>query len=140
MQPFFDLSELVCPHVYKRDGQLAWRYLNTDLLECLLIIRRDILAVPIVVNDKSHTQRGYRCNLCSLPKEATKKNKLYATAHFGQAVDFVPKGMTADEARKRISEKKDLLPCNIRIETGTSWVHFDTYDNGTDEKITYFKG
>ena len=62
VQEFFALSELVCPHVLKRDGEHAWRYLHTDLLRVLLWLRKEVLRVPLVCNTKTLKQRGFRCN------------------------------------------------------------------------------
>ena len=62
VQKFFALSELVCPHVLRRDGEQAWRYLHTDLLRVLLWLRKEVLRVPLVCNTKTLKQRGFRCN------------------------------------------------------------------------------
>lgn len=141
LNEYFLIPELVCQHVLQRDGEKCWRYLTTDALECLLIIRRDILKVPCTINTRTCTQRGYRCNLCDLVQAKSRKSQLYATPHFGQAFDVIPKGMAAEDARKQIEQNADLLPCNIRLEKDVSWVHFDTYDNGNAKtKVTYFKG
>ena len=120
---YFQVSELVCNHTYSAWGERSWQFLDTDYLHCLLIIRRDILQVPMVCNTKTATQRGLRCNRCELVKE---KGKVYLSSHIlGKAGDFTVKGMTAQEARSRIRNNAHLLPCNIRLENGVSWLHFD---------------
>lgn len=49
------------------------------------------------------------------------------SAHvLGKGGDFTVKGMTAEDARKKIRANAHLLPCDIRIERGVSWLHFDT--------------
>lgn len=139
---YFDLSELVCPDVLKKYGEQAWRFFDTALLHTLLVVRRDILKVPLYANDGvSFTQRGLRCNLCELNLNKTDSRNLYMSAHsLGKAVDMVSPKMTAQQMRDKIAEKADLLPYNVRIERDVSWLHIDTYDAGNGEKITYFNG
>lgn len=134
---YFQISELVCEHTHSKWGERAWQFLDTDYLHCLLIIRRDILQVPMTCNTKTSTQRGLRCNMCDMVKE---KKKVYLSAHIlGKAGDFTPKGMTAQEARSLIREKANLLPCNIRLEEGVTWLHFDVLPQyGVNQKIYGF--
>lgn len=79
----------------------------------------------MTVNTSTLTQRGYRCNLCEFVKSKTIANKLYLTAHNGNAFDFDVKGMSAEEARNKIKSNASLLPFPIRMEKGTTWVHVD---------------
>lgn len=136
---FFDISELVCPHILKKWKNDAWQFLDTDYLHVLLIIRRDILKSPMVGNNALHKQRGMRCNLCDMVKG---KKEVYLSAHlFGKAGDFTIKGMTTAQAIKKIAENEDMLPCPIRIELDVNWLHFDVRSNDkTTAKVTYFKG
>lgn len=139
---YFDLSELVCPDVLKQYGERAWQFFDTALLHTLLVVRRDILKVPLYANDGvSYTQRGLRCNLCESNMSKTDSRNLYMSAHsLGKAVDLVSPKMTAQQMRDIIAEKADLLPFYVRIERDVSWLHIDVYDTGNDEKITYFNG
>ena len=43
IKQFFSIEELVCPHVYRKWGQRAWQFLDTDFLYTLYIISKDIL-------------------------------------------------------------------------------------------------
>ena len=125
IKKFFGIAELVCDHTVKKWGERAWQFLDTDYLHALLIIRRDILKAPMWCNSKASNlhQRGLRCNLCQLV--ATKKVP-YLSAHIlGKAGDFTVEGMTAEEARSLIKANAHLLPCNIRLEGGVSWLHID---------------
>lgn len=138
LREYFNVKELVCPHCYAKWGERSWQFLDTMWLWCLLIIRRDILKVPMTCNDASHTQRGLRCNLCELVKS---KLRVYLTSHlFGKAGDFTAKGMTAQQARQKIIANADLLPCNIRLEAGVTWIHFDVLPQyGITDKVYVFK-
>ena len=138
LREYFNVKELVCPHCYAKWGERSWQFLDTMWLWCLLIIRRDILKVPMTCNDASHTQRGLRCNLCELVKS---KLKVYLTSHlFGKAGDFTAKGMTAEQARQKIIDNADLMPCNIRLEAGVTWIHFDVLPQyGITDKVYVFK-
>lgn len=134
---FFSIEELVCDHTLEVWNERSWQFINTDYLHCLLIIRRDILQVPMICNSGSAHQRGLRCNLCQIVKD---KKGLYLSAHkFGMAGDFTVVGMTAEQARTRIKEQQHLLPCPIRMEKGVSWLHFDVLPQyGITDKVYEF--
>ena len=138
VRKFFSVKELVCDHTFARWGEKSWQFLDTDYLHALLVIRRDILKVPMTCNFKGYMHRGLRCNMCEMVKAKTKN---YLSAHvLGKAGDFTPKGMTAAQARKMIQEKAELLPCNIRMEDGVSWLHFDVLPQyGVEDKVYLFK-
>ena len=143
IKDYFDIRELVCPHVHGKFGQYAWQFFDPRLLDTLLVIREKI-GKPIYVNNwdmgGNFSQRGFRCNICSLVKEKTALEKLYVTAHSqGMGVDFDVKGMTAEEVRKWIKDNQILLPYPVRIEEDVNWVHLDTRSDGF-RQITWFKG
>lgn len=137
LRAFFDVSELVCPHTFARFGEKSWQFFDTATLNTLLILRAEILRVPMTINADESTQRGLRCNLCSIVKS---QKKQYLSAHLmGKGFDVVSSQMTAQEMRDKIFENADKLPVPIRIEDGVSWLHFDTFDpsNGKN-KVTFF--
>lgn len=137
LRKFFQISELVCDHVFSAWGQRAWQFLDTAYLHNLLIIRRDILKAPMVCNHSAANQRGLRCNRCELVKE---KKTPYLSSHvLGQAGDFTVQGMTAREARSLIRNNANMLPYPLRMEGGVSWLHIDTLPQyGITEKIYEF--
>ncbi len=142
--PYFSIKELVCKHVYERYGEGAAMFLDDKLIETLNVIREQILCAPMTVNNwhagGNFTQRGLRCNICELVKNKTDAGRLYLSAHMlGKAVDCNADGMTAQEARRLIIDKQELLPYPIRLEDGVSWLHIDLYDNGKKEKVYLFK-
>lgn len=139
VKKFFDIDELVCDHTYAKWGEKAWQFLDTNLLWCLLIIRRDIIKLPLYCNGKKYHQRGLRCNLCP---EVKNKKQVYLSSHiFGKALDLtcgVP-SMTAEKMRQLIKANADLFPCNIRIEKDVSWLHFDVLTQyGITRKVYEF--
>ena len=141
VQQYFEIAELICPHVSARFGDNAWQFFDERLLDTLYAIRRN-LDLPIYVNNWAiggqFSQRGLRCNVCALVKEKTMLDKVYMTAHMqGEAVDFDVKGMTAEEVRTWLERNQVLLPYPIRVESGTTWVHIDLRNPGT-KKIIYF--
>ena len=137
VRQFFSIEELVCPHAYRKWGQRAWQFLDTDFLETLYVIRKDILGVPMYCNVGEHTQRGLRCNKC---KMVANKSVSYLSAHvLGKAGDFSVQGMTAEEARQKIIENADRLPHPIRMEANVVWLHIDVLEQyGIDEKVHLF--
>lgn len=139
VRKFFDIDELVCDHtVAAKQGDRAWQFLDTNYLHALLIIRRDILKAPMWCNSSTLHQRGLRCNLCQL---VAGKKVNYLSAHIlGKAGDFTVEGMTAEEARQRIKANAHLLPCNIRLEGGVSWLHIDVLpQDGVIAKVYEFR-
>ena len=137
LRAFFDVSELVCPHTFARFGEKAWQFFDTTTLHTLLVLRTEILRVPMTINAGDSAQRGLRCNLCSIVKG---QKKQYLSAHLmGKGFDVVSTEMTAEEMRKKIVENADKLPVPIRLERDVSWLHFDTFDpTNSKNKITFF--
>lgn len=137
LHKYFQIRELVCAHTHSKWGERAWQFLDTYYLACLLVIRRDILQLPMTCNHSGASQRGLRCNLCQIVKD---KDKLYLSSHlFGKAGDFTVNGITAQEARSRIRNMAYLLPCPIRMEGRVNWLHFDVLPQfGINQKVYEF--
>jgi len=135
----FGIKELVCQHTAATFGEKSWQFLNTELLETLLVLRREIFNVATYVNYNGMTQRGLRCNICQLVKDKTNKNQIYLSSHCnGAGLDIDFKGFTAEQARERIRKNADKLPYPIRLEKNVNWVHIDLYDDGSGRKIVEF--
>lgn len=139
LHKYFQISELVCEHTFSKWGERAWQFLDTNYLACLLVIRRDILQLPMTCNHTGANQRGLRCNRCELVKE---KSNAYLSSHIlGKAGDFTVQSITAQQARERIKAMAHLLPCNIRLEAGVTWLHFDVLPQyGINHKVHEFLG
>ncbi len=142
---YFDIRELVCQDVYRRHGERAWQFLDPRMIDDLLYIRQGMAAKITVntwMNGGLYSQRGLRCNLCSLLANKTKGGVLYLSAHQqGMAVDFDVEGKTADEVRKWIIAHRASLPHPCRIENGTSWVHLDVrVDPADNDRVQTFNG
>ena len=139
IRQYFSIDELVCDHTYEKWKEQAWQFLDTDFLYCLLIIRRDIIKRAMWCNGKGKHQRGLRCNRCQMVRS---KSSVYLSSHcLGKAGDFTISGMTAEQARQAIKANAHLLPCNIRIENGVSWLHFDVLPQyGVTMKVYEFNG
>ena len=143
LKPFFSIEELVCPHTFIAWGERSWQFLGTDFLLTLLIIRRDVLKVPMNVNNYkwggSFDERGLRCNICSLVKEKTSRGVSYLSAHvLGEGCDFTTKEYSAEKCRQKIITEQNTLPVPIRLEAGVSWVHFDVYNYLNGVKVNLF--
>lgn len=137
LHKYFQIRELVCEHTFSKWGERAWQFLDTNYLACLLVIRRDILQLPMICNHDGANQRGLRCNRCELVRD---KGSVYLSSHvLGKAGDFTVQGITAREARSRIRNMAHLLPCPIRMEGGVSWLHFDVLPQyGITDKVYEF--
>ena len=136
---YFNLNELVCPHVIEKYGKRSWQFLDSRLIYTIDTFRERI-GKRIFVNTGDLTQRGLRCTQCDIVKAKIEAGELYLSAHvLGKAVDFNVEDMDSDEVRLWIAKRPGLFPYSIRLETGISWVHIDTYPNPTTEKIYFFK-
>lgn len=125
---WFDVRELVCPHVWGRFGESSWQFLSTAWLGVLLTLRRDVLCVPMYCNTYkdggSYKERGLRCNMCGIVRG---KSHAYVSAHvLGMAGDFsLGGGLSAEDGRRLIKGSGDLFGCSVRVEEGVSWLHVD---------------
>ena len=134
IKPYFDIQELVCDHTYAKWKEQSWQFLDTDYLHALLVIRRDIIKLPMWCNGSMKKQRGLRCNRCDMVRT---KPGVYLSAHIlGKAGDFTITGMTAEQARQKIKANANLLPCQVRLEKGVSWLHFDVRPDDTRPNVT----
>lgn len=146
----FEIYELVCPDVYERDGNSAFRYFRPVLLDFLDWLR-ETLNRPVYVNNwywgGNMSQRGLRCNMCNLVKNS---KGLYLSAHIiGAGVDFNVKGMSPDEVRTwlqiNISDffsKHPAYKPKCRIESSKyapTWCHVDFYDHDVAGIIHFIK-
>lgn len=136
----FQVNELVCKHTYAKYGERSWQFLDTEALRVLLILRREVLRVPLVCNAGQHSQRGLRCNLCDLVKTKTLKGSLYLSQHvLGRAFDLTAKTMTAEQMRRAIEANADKFPVPIRVEDDVTWLHVDVLDSGSGKQVYRFK-
>lgn len=145
LSPYFDIEELVCNHILERWGEAAWQFLDTDYLRCLLLLRENIIQRPMYCNnhDRQTYQRGLRCNLCEL---VASKDRPYLSAHIlGKAGDFSIEGVSGvkamDSVRAKIKLLPEAFPCQVRIEGGVSWIHFDVRPTQGDARkvIEFFE-
>ena len=137
---FFKLYELVCPDVYNKFGDMAWQFFDDRTLVVIDWMRRT-LNKPVTINnwhdEGEFTQRGLRCSICQLVRDAALANRVYVSPHMlGKAFDFDVEGMDADDVRLWIAVNKANLPYPIRLEKDVNWVHLDTEDTGV--KVGFF--
>lgn len=131
LKHFFSIKDIVCQHTFAKFGEISWQFLDTEYLHTILIVRRDIVQAPMICNFEGHYQRGLRCNICQLVKDKTNENQIYLSAHCnGAGGDYSSTKMNAEQMRQKIKANAYLLPYNIRIEKGVSWLHLDCYDMG----------
>ena len=140
----FKAHELVCPHVYRKFGERSLMFADQRLLTWLAWFRQTIgrpVTVNTYVGGGGYSQRGYRCNLCTIVKDKTYDNEMYLSAHTRfQAVDFTVQDMSDEDVRLWIVRHAAEMPVNIRLETGTvGWTHVDV-TNDSSNKIINFVG
>lgn len=109
---------------FKASELLPHGYSDISVMDPLLLETideaREILGVPCTVNADGRQFCGWRPQNCSVgaPKSQHK---------LGKAADLHPKGMTAEEARKKIREA--VAQGKLRhlggMELDVSWLHLD---------------
>lgn len=137
---YFEIYEIVCPHIYKKYGEAAWDFVPAWMAETLDALREHFKA-PITVNDYKWggnlSQRGIRCIECRLVQERLKEGKPYASTHYTfQAIDFNVKGWNSDKVYKEILKYQKKFPHIKRMENKeytTTWTHIDNKDVGKRE-------
>lgn len=140
IKKYFKITELVDGSVYKKYRDVAWQFLDIDLLHSLLVVREGT-GRRIKVNTSSMQQRGLRHNKSPMVEG---KSGIYLSAHcLGKAVDFDVKGMSAIETRVWIVANKDKFRCKIRLEDKMNgkpitWVHLDVYYLESNPKVLLF--
>jgi hypothetical protein len=138
IESYFDIKELVCPHVWNKFKDRSWMFLDSKLLITLNTIRERIDR-SIYVNDYNRglDERGLRCNLCSIVRS---KTDVYISAHvLGKAVDFDVAELEAEEIRLWIAKNKNIWPYPIRLEKNVNWVHLDVLDMNIGQKVYFFE-
>jgi len=146
----FKIQELVCKHVFNRDGHSSWRYLRPVVIDFIDWFR-DEINNPVYVNNwywgGPRTQRGVRCNMCQIVKD---KTTLYTSAHiFGCAIDFNVKGYTPNQVREWLDANIYIFflqfpqyTAKVRLESSkyaTTWVHVDFFDHNGAGIVQYIK-
>ena len=144
LKKYFDIRELVCPDVFNEFGEKAWQFFDFQFLETVLCLRTQVHKKEMFVNNwlykGTFTQRGLRCNICTLVYDKTITKKIYMTAHAnGAALDYDVKCQTAEQSRQQVKECAYLLPNKVRLEKNVNWVHLDIYDDGSINKVQEFK-
>lgn len=142
LKEYFDIRELVSKQVYDKYHEISWSFFSIELLETLLVLRRDIFKCPMIINNWKYGgnlyQRGLRSNKEPMVVD---KQGIYCSSHcLGQGLDFHTYKYSPSECRKIIKEKQNLLPYSIRLEDDKSaptWVHFDVC-NITEDKVVEF--
>jgi len=103
LKGYFNIKELVCPHVYQVFGELAWGFFREDYLETILFLRRHF-GVKMFCNYAGLTQRGVRCNMCDLVRT---KIKPYPSGHVYGAQEI---GLLRVTKRSRCDRRLKRLP------------------------------
>lgn len=141
LSKYFKVKELVSDKVYAKYGETSWRFFDTEFLHTLLVLRRDILGVPLICNSGEKQQRGLRENIAPMVWSKTNAGVMYLSAHcLGKGCDLSSPKMTAADMREKIKEKAKILPYKVRIEDDVTWLHIDTMcDIYQKDKVLTFK-
>lgn len=128
----FKAYELVSKSIYEKRGNKAYQCIDERLLQ-LLDTLRELLDSPMTINS---WQWGGNRNESGLRTPESSYYSNTSQHSYGRAVDFLVKGMTADEVRKKVigwmrdGTIQELCGVeSITLELGVSWVHIDVRNN-----------
>ena len=136
---YFGIKELVSPIVYQQFGERAWMLFDKATLEDADTIR-ETWGYSLIINDwqwgGNLKQCGLRSNLDQIPKDKTRREQLYLSAHcMGRAFDFHDKL----GRNKKLFEHIYSLILSGKLKTfrrlenwsatssGGGWVHVDSF-------------
>ncbi len=117
---YFNIEELVPPHVYEERGNKAWELLDERLLITIDELR-DALGSVVINNYRWGGSRKWS----GLRTVESDFYRPFSQHSFGRAVDMVFSKVTAEEARQHIFANKERYPYVFAVELGVSWLHFD---------------
>ena len=122
IKTYFSIQELVGKETFNKYGQRSFKFLSTDILETLLILREEtgkknyceLLEVGRKLFTTWFDEQIYKGYL----KAKLITVGLYLSAHvLGKAFDLDVDGMTAPEVRIWIKENQSLFPHKNKIRT-----------------------
>lgn len=118
---YFKLQEIVSDKVYKKLGESAWRLFAPSVIDNLDSFR-EIIGAGVTINNYPfggpNTQRGLRCNVDQIVKDATEKNSVYLSSHcFGYGFDVSVKNMKGHQVFDYILKNQDKFPFISRMES-----------------------
>ena len=119
----FAIYELVPEHIYKKYGEFAWCFLDTNALITLDKLRQRF--GPMTVNN--YKWGGSR-NWSGLRTSGSPYYSPTSQHSFGRAFDILFKSTHIDKVRNTILADKDHEDFELinSIELGTLWLHFAT--------------
>lgn len=136
---WFGIKELVSPASYQKFGENAWMFFDKGILEDLDKIR-ETWGSSIIINNWQFggelKQCGLRSNIDQIPKDKTRREQLYLSAHtMGKGFDLHDKL----GRNKRLFEHCYRLILSGKLKTfkrlenwqatssGGGWVHIDSF-------------
>lgn len=130
---YFDIRELVPPHIYRLYGDKSVWFIQSHVLESIELIREHFNK-PMSINNwhkgGSLLNRGYR-------SPYSKVGSKYSQHKLGNAIDFNIKGVSSDDVFEEII--KEFSKFNITtIEDkhfATSWTHIDFRNTFSDDLL-----
>lgn len=140
---FFQLQELVPPHVYNTRGEKAWLLLDDRLLLTLDALRYEF--GPIIINTwhsgrmilayGDREQSGYRTQ--HFYASAARYFDSMSQHKYGRAADMLFAENKVHVVRNKILKNPEQYPYINGVELDTFWLHIDC---GNREHITTFNG
>ena len=103
VKKYFKIEELVCKHVFtKYREEQMWMFFSTQVLETLLVLRRDIINRPFVINN---WKNGDNMRVLQIKfKDEEKLNKFLEVIETNRIELIDPKQLEKDGRKERSSK------------------------------------
>lgn len=116
---YFEIHELVPPHIYESRGEKAWELLDERALITLDLLRNRF--GPITVNDYAFGGSRQWSGLRTVESPDYSETSQHS---FGRAFDCLFRNARTEEVRTHILRHRDEYYIT-GIELGVAWLHFD---------------
>jgi len=128
----FKIHELVPPHIYKKFGKKAWRFIDSRLIESIDQLKEDFPKGTMTINNYKWKGNRKWSGLRTPKSPDYSETSMHS---FGSAIDAVFSNYSAKEVRKFIINNPEKYPHIKGLEMGVSWLHCDTRN---EDKLVKF--
>ena len=130
---YFKVHELVPRAMYEKYGETAWRYVDTDLINAIDLLKEQFPKGTMTINN--YVWGGER-EWSGLRTPDSPWYSFGSMHSFGKAVDIVFSKYSAGDVREYIFSNLEMFSGVKGIELGVSWVHLDTRNEETLVRFT----
>ena len=119
---YFEIHELVPPHLFEKRGEGCWRFIDERLIATIDTLKEHFSSGTMTINNYKwggdRVASGLRTPISQYYSETSMHS-------FGRAVDCIFSNYTAEEVRRYISQHPSFFPYAKGLEDTVPWLHVD---------------